>query len=178
MDHLMHYQTPKTNMKPENPRLEKEKHQPKPPIVGFHVSFVGVQSPTTKTNLAPENRPGHHFRMLWLLVSGMVFNPKTKKKKNKTTQLELQPPCNENPIRLRVSFAKNANKNSARPDCGVAAEGRCFGMGPGFQRDGWGSYSASQDNKRMTQESSKSAKRLIPQKVGNPGILCIHGSSL
>jgi len=36
-------------------------------------------------------------------------------------------------------------------------------MGPGFPTMGWGSYSASQDTKRMTQESSKSTKRLAPK---------------
>ena len=34
---------PKTNMEPENARVEKEKHRPKPPIVRFQPSlFAGV----------------------------------------------------------------------------------------------------------------------------------------
>ena len=33
-----------TTMKHENTPLEKEKHRPKPPIFGFHVSFRGCTS--------------------------------------------------------------------------------------------------------------------------------------
>ncbi len=34
----------KTNMEPEDTPMEKEKHRPKPPFVGFHVGFRGCNT--------------------------------------------------------------------------------------------------------------------------------------
>ena len=156
----MHYQTPKTNMKPENPRLEKEKHRPKPPIVGFHVSFVGVQSPTTKkhtlpkTNIAPENRSGPKRKPD--RIPTIHFRVRTEK----TTQLE--PPATKINPSPRFFYKKRQQK------LGPARLRSCCGRpvlrnGSGLPRDGWGSYRASQDPLLMTQESSKSTKRLAPK---------------